>query len=475
MKVISKISIVSTLQECQKFYRTDPYSAHPRKVRSIESIFNIANNNGWEVKELKYLVTEPLFKSSGIERNVDGEVIAVKPGALSDDFLVDLSKCAKETEEEYKKAALRRLQNEDIILLADAHAEGYIGYKTSIIRLERNQKAMLLGHLIKVRPNKKKINPYYLLAYLNSEPARHFLNYSVRGQTVGLHARDAEKLPVLLPPQEIQDSVGNKLKQAIEAKIEAEKKRDEIKEIFRKYFDIEMKIPQAISSIYTSQNARKVKRIDPKYFSPQLIVYEKLLYDSKLKLVPLGKIVRNKIRRGVQPQYDKMGEIPVIKTGNVYDGPIRWEKTSKVNIMFYKSNKDAQVPKNALVVTSTGEGSWGRTSINTLEQAIADGHITIVEIDEGIIDPYYVCAFLWTPYGKTQYERRVRGCTGQTEIYPMDIKTIMIPRLDKKDENEIAKKTKIYFSNFYRSIELHSKAMKELNELLGLNAGGVEP
>jgi len=89
---------------------------------------------------------------------------------------------------------------------------------------------MLLGHLIKVRPNKMGINPYYLLAYLNSKPARHFLNYSIRGQTVGLHASDAGRIPALLPPRGIQDSIGNKLKQAIDAKIEAEKKRKEIEE-----------------------------------------------------------------------------------------------------------------------------------------------------------------------------------------------------------------------------------------------------
>ena len=115
MKVISEISVVSTLQDYQRFYRADPYSVHPRKVRSVERIYNIANNNGWEVKELNCLVTEPLFKSSGIERNVDGKVIAVKPGALSDDFLIDFSKCAKEKEEEYGKAGLRQLQDEDII------------------------------------------------------------------------------------------------------------------------------------------------------------------------------------------------------------------------------------------------------------------------------------------------------------------------------------------------------------------------
>ena len=316
-----------------------------------------------------------------------------------------------------------------------------------------------------------EVNSYYLLLLFNHSIIKKQIFRRLRGSAIpAVWRRDLKN--ILIPINERLLEISNKLKQAIEAKIEAEEKRNEIEEIFKKYFDIEMEPPKAISSVYTSQNAKEVKRIDPKHFSPQLVIYENLLHKSKLNLVNLGKLVKKKIRRGVQPQYDKKGEIPVIKTGNVHDEPIRWEKTSRVNIEFYKLNKDAQVPKNSLVVTSTGEGSWGRTSISTVESALADGHIAIVEINKEIIDPYYVCAFLWTPYGKAQYKRRVRGSTGQTEIYPMDIETIIIPRLGDKDENLIAKEMKTYFTNFYRSIELHTQAMEELSKLLGLNSGG---
>ena len=361
MKVISEISVVSTLQDYQRFYRADPYSVHPRKVRSIEHIYDIAKNKGWTIKELNNIVTEPLFKASGIERNVDGDIIAVKAGALSDDFLIDFSKCAKETEEEYTKAGRRQLQDEDIILLADAHAEGYIGYKTSIIRLKNDQKALLLGHLIKVRPNKEKINSYYLLAYLNSEPARYFLNYSVRGQTVGLHANDAGRLPVLLPPREIQDSIGNKLKQAIEAKIEAEEKRKKIERIFEDVFEIAeiqnlLDRKTFLTFNYNIEECKNENRLDPRYF---WLSYKKAIeiIKSKSKYYYL-KDIKKEYVRGITPsssEFSTHGDI-LIKVGSITDdGFINWDNVSIVpSDKYAKDHKKHELKKDDILITNCG-------------------------------------------------------------------------------------------------------------------------
>ncbi|SFE00946.1 Restriction endonuclease S subunit [Thermoanaerobacter thermohydrosulfuricus] len=462
MKGLSPISALYTLYEAKSFWRNDPHYYVPMNTWVEDLLRDMKQKGKCDIKQLHQLAKIIDVTENPENKNKFNYIdIGSNKGNL-------LAVAYEVRGEEAPSRARRKVRKGDLLTAVSGSQTGREEHVSVLIPEELDGSVASTGFEV-IRP--LKIDPYYLLALFNHPIVKVQIFRRLRGSAIpAVWRRDLEN--ILVPLNEKLVEVGNKLKQAIEAKIEAEKKRKEIEEVFKKYFDIEMEVPQAISSIYTAQNARKVKRIDPKYFSPQLVIYEKLLYDSKLKLVPLGKLVRKRIRRGVQPQYDKEGEIPVIKTGNVYDGPIKWEKVSKVNIMFYRSNKDAQVPKNSLVVTSTGEGSWGRTSISTIEQAIADGHITIVEIDERIIDPYYVCAFLWTPYGKAQYERKVRGSTGQTEIYPMDIETIIIPQLSKEDENEIAKKMKIYFSNFYCSIELHSQAIGELNELLGLNSGG---
>ena len=468
MKVISEISVVSTLQDYQRFYRADPYSVHPRKVRSIESIYNIANNNGWEVKELNCLVTEPLFKSSGIERNVNGEVIAVKPGALSDDFLIDFSKCAKETEEEYMKAGLRQLQDEDIILLADAHAEGYIGYKTSIIRLQKNQKAMLLGHLIKVRPNKKEINPYYLLAYLNSEPARHFLNYSVRGQTVGLHASDAGKLPVLLPPRKIQDSIGNKLKQALEAKMDAEKKRKEIEGIFERNLG-NIEVRKLGGYVFKLSYCLEAGRLDPHFYYPEFLKVLDLLNNSGFEIKRMSELV----------EFSKETTNPSNTTQFVYveiaDVDLRYGFISSHSIV-KGSNAPSRARKiireGALLIPLTRpyRGAIAVVDSRYNDAITTTGFSVSYPKSDSLVDSYYLCAFLKSPYGLIQLIQRMSNAN-YPAILEDDISDILVPILPN-DIKTVSDNMKEIMDNLLLSKQLHSQAMEELNKLLGLNAGG---
>lgn len=468
MKVISEISVVSTLQDYQRFYRADPYSVHPRKVRSIESIYNIANNNGWEVKELNCLVTEPLFKSSGIERNVNGEVIAVKPGALSDDFLIDFSKCAKETEEEYMKAGLRQLQDEDIILLADAHAEGYIGYKTSIIRLQKNQKAMLLGHLIKVRPNKKEINPYYLLAYLNSEPARHFLNYSVRGQTVGLHASDAGKLPVLLPPRKIQDSIGNKLKQALEAKMDAEKKRKEIEGIFERNLG-NIEVRKLGGYVFKLSYCLEAGRLDPHFYYPEFLKVLDLLNNSGFEIKRMSELV----------EFSKETTNPSNTTQFVYveiaDVDLRYGFISSHSIV-KGSNAPSRARKiireGALLIPLTRpyRGAIAVVDSRYNDAITTTGFSVSYPKSDSLVDSYYLCAFLKSPYGLIQLIQRMSNAN-YPAILEDDISDILVPILPN-DIKTVSDNMKEIMDNLLLSKQLHSQAMEELNKLLGLNAKG---
>ena len=176
MKVISEISVVSTLQDYQKFYRADPYSVHPRKVRSIEKVKEIAEENSYDVLPLiKLLEMPPSSGRGGLPLSSDGEVKIVKPANLTDLFFVDLANCERTTIEAYNSSEKGRLQNLDTLILSAAHAEGYIGTNTSIVHLNEDEKAICIGELIRLRPNDDKINPYYLTLYLNSIIGRYML------------------------------------------------------------------------------------------------------------------------------------------------------------------------------------------------------------------------------------------------------------------------------------------------------------
>jgi len=477
MKVISEISVVSTLQDYQRFYRADPYSVHPRKVRSIEKIEEVVKENGYDVLPLiELLEIPPSSGRGGLPVISNGEVEIVKPANLTDLFFVDLTDCERTTLDAYNSSEKGRLQNLDILVLSAAHAEGYIGTNTSIVHLNDDERAICIGELIRLRPNIDRINPYYLTLYLNSIIGKYMLNYSVRGQTVHLYPKDIEFLPVLLPPRKIQDSIGNKLKQAIEAKIEAERKRGEVEEIYRDLLPSEdelIKNKKEVSTVLRLQDVKKIKRIDPQFFSVWIRrVIEKLNKKNTFNLE------KNKFLRGKTPsesEYTSSG-IFVVKVRNILqDGriEIKGDKSYISGSNFEKNYKNFIVKDGDIIFVATGKGSIGRVGIflHGDINSIASGELLIYrEKDE--IKRWLILGLFLQKIIQDILDKIALGPSGQTHLYPEQIVNIPIPILSEEEAKNLIENLSNYFFLMEKSKQLHSQSMEELNKILGLNYGG---
>ena len=415
-------------------------------------------------------IQEKIRNTNGI-----GEVEIVKPANLTDLFFVDLTDCERTTLDAYNSSEKGRLQNLDILVLSAAHAEGYIGTNTSIVHLNDGERAICIGELIRLRPNIDRINPYYLTLYLNSIIGRYMLNYSVRGQTVHLYPKDIEFLPILLPPQKIQDSISNKLKQAIEAKIEAEKKREEIDEIYSGFLpshDELFKYRKEISAILGLRNVMKVRRVDPQYFS---LWIRKVI--DRLQKTSNFKLTINKFFRGKTPsenEYNNSG-IFVIKVRNILmDGRIELieEKSCIEENNFDRNYKKFKINRGDIIFVATGKGSIGRIGIFLHDvKAIVSGELLIYrEEDEN--KRWLILGLFLQKVIQEMLDKTALGPSGQTHLYPEQIVNIPAPYPPEEEVNTITESLKNYFSLMDSSKQLHFQAMEELNKILGLNAGG---
>ena len=119
------------------------------------------------------------------------------------------------------------------------------------------------------------------------------------------------------------------------------------------------------------------------------------------------------------------------------------------------------------MLTSTGEGSWGRAAICDVERALADGHLTILRVNTDTVDAYAALAFLWSEYGLMQFEQLVRGSTGQTEIYPQDIEKIKVLIPTKDDQRLIVRKIREHFAFLEEAERLRREAIQDIQDLLG--------
>lgn len=207
-------------------------------------------------------------------------------------------------------------------------------------------------------------------------------------------------------------------------------------------------------------------RCDAEYFRKD---YQDNLSDLKKtgSTYNLGRLF-NHINRGSQPLYANNGTIKALRSVNV--GFMNFNETRQeyVTDSFFETNNRGQVQKDDILITSTGVGTLGRTSIWFYnDKAYCDGHITILR--NGSIDPYFITAFLNSKYGLLQFDQNFRGSSGQIEIYPYDISKFVIPECLFPYQQEIGDYLRKAFELQQQSQTLYQQATTLLEKELGLD------
>lgn len=64
------------------------------------------------------------------------------------------------------------------------------------------------------------------------------------------------------------------------------------------------------------------------------------------------------------------------------------------------------------------------------EDAIVDGHVTIIRVNPLYYDPYFVAYYLRSYLGQVQIEKWFSGSSGQIELQPDEIRQFILPAPD---------------------------------------------
>lgn len=207
-------------------------------------------------------------------------------------------------------------------------------------------------------------------------------------------------------------------------------------------------------------------RFDSEYFRPDYLNTIELLKNTG-KTTTLGKLFKL-IQRGSQPIYSELGTIRVLRSVNVGKMSFNDKRQEYVTDRFFDSQTRGKVNYNDILITSTGVGTLGRTSIwVSNEEAFCDGHITILR--RGSIDPYLITAFLNSKYGLFQFDQNYRGSSGQIEIYPFDIGKFIIPEILFDYEKEIGDMVREAFILEQESQTFFQEAKEILDKALDID------
>jgi type I restriction enzyme S subunit len=120
------------------------------------------------------------------------------------------------------------------------------------------------------------------------------------------------------------------------------------------------------------------------------------------------------------------------------------------------------------LVASTGKVSLGRVDLVEIEQElVADGHISIIRVDNRKYNCQFLTYFLRSILGVFQIERDYTGATNQIELYSSEIENFDIPdfSLDKQAEIVMKIKTQIDAQNVIdQQIEQKQEAISKIIE-----------
>nr|MBP3724786.1 restriction endonuclease subunit S [Campylobacter sp.] len=202
------------------------------------------------------------------------------------------------------------------------------------------------------------------------------------------------------------------------------------------------------------------KRIDSEFFKKGYLNFKNLLINIQSEYL---KNIAKFNKRYSQLTYDENSNIKVINSQYIRNEFIDYENA--------KTGYGKIVPREAVLVNSTGVGTLGRVNINLLNFDFSlDNHINVIVVDKRIdILPCFLMVFLQTKFGQFQIEKYHSGSSGQIEIYPKDFDNFLIPLFPLEFQQQIEQMVRESHECLEQSKGLYREAEVLLYRELGLD------
>jgi len=312
------------------------------------------------------------------------------------------------------------------------------------------------GYLVVLRIDETKIDPAFLELYLKSRLALEFFQIHSSGKSQkNLSQTDIRRF--FVPLGSLPKTLYRKITgfasyiRALEMKIE--EPVEIINRIFAREFGYSLEKYEKrakqnrYQKAFTDLDKAFLLRTSIKFLHPKYDYLDEIL--SRHPWIKLKTLCAERIHRGVQPKYDTDGEVLVVKTLNLKHEYLDFSEQERVTQKFFEANRGAEIKKNDLLISSTGEGR-GKVDIYDLEEsAIADTHISIVRLKE-TANPYYVLYFMRSLLGKLQLETLEMAIKGTPEIYWHQLEQMRIIDLPRKKQNLIVEEVRAELQELQR-------------------------
>jgi len=209
----------------------------------------------------------------------------------------------------------------------------------------------------------------------------------------------------------------------------------------------------------------EARRYDAEYFKPEYLEIDKKIASHDFNV--LQKIT-HKIDVGfvgsMTKEYCEEG-ILLLQTKNIEEFSLNLSQTTFINEKFHKKLKKSQVNYGDILIARSG--SFGKASIYMEKEVCNSSDIIIVEGDNGLINNFYLVAFLNSKFGVGQLMKFASGGL-QGHVNLTILESLKISLLPQSFQLQIEEIVKSAHQKQTQSKQLYREAEQLLLQELGL-------
>lgn len=264
---------------------------------------------------------------------------------------------------------------------------------------------------------KRQIDRYFLAAYLTSRYGQALKDRLKSNLLVAYIAKDDL---YGLPVPKVSDKLKQQLQRCFESIFSSQGEARSKLNVAERQLLAALGLdtwtpPEALGYVRSSGEAFAAGRLDAEHFQPRFAALAEVML-AKGNCKRLGaQLLFN--ARGKQPAYADEG-LPVINSKHVLRNEVRLDDENRQAAF---DDDSLLIQSGDVLINGTGVGTIGRTAAYLHESpALPDNHVTILRPNNQL-DPIYLAVFLNSLAGQLQVDQRLRGSSGQIELYPTDI------------------------------------------------------
>lgn len=299
--------------------------------------------------------------------------------------------------------------------------------------------ALANGSIFVMRPDRKRVNPFFLLGYLASNAL--LLQKRRASTNTGALYNDIGSISgflVPLPDRRIQDFIGAKVELAELCRTRSGQLRSEAIVRFDALLRTSDFRPGGLLTNIINAGAL-TERLTSEFYLPRYFALEAHLAGLGVPVKPLRSLLRTDIIRSSTPARDEAAPVPCILTSDIDPNEIRWRNPSLRITESVHEGHGGRLAARDVVYTSVGPpvGEAAVVLPQFLPMAVG-GDVSILRHGDHL-HPGFLALYLNSVFGQMQNDRYSRGIR-QRRVYPEDIGAFLIPAFGTKDQTYVGER-----------------------------------